>query len=322
VPQPPTVALTRFAGRAGDRNDRAMAASAVLADELAARLGVDPVVVGAPESPLGTDWRTELAAARPALEAMAERYAELLAAGRRPVTALSRCAVALATLPAVAAHRPGTVVLWFDAHGDVHTPATTGTGYLGGLALSGPLGLWDSGLGAGLAMSDAVLVGARDLDPAEQALVDDGTVRLLAPGADLPARLAEVVAGLAMSDAVLVGARDLDPAEQALVDDGTVRLLAPGADLPARLAEVVAGRPVYVHLDCDVLAPDEVPTEYRVPGGLTLAELRAALEAVVDGDVVGLEVGEIEATGDPERDAAHARALADALAPVLAATTR
>jgi arginase family enzyme len=276
VPQPPTVALTRFAGRAGDRNDRAMAASAVLADEFSARLGVDPVVVGAPEPPLGTDWRTELAAARPALEAMAARYAELLDAGMRPVTALSRCAVALATLPAVAAHRPGTVVLWFDAHGDVHTPATTATGYLGGLALSGPMGLWDSGLGAGLATSDAVLVGARDLDPAEQALVDDGTVRLVAPG----------------------------------------------ADLPARLADVVAGRAVYVHLDCDVLAPDEVPTEYRVPGGLTLAGLRAALEAVADGDVVGLEVGEIEATGDLARDAAHARALADALAPVLAATTR
>jgi arginase family enzyme len=276
VPQPSSVALTRFAGRAGDRNERAMAASAVLADELAARLGVDPVVVGTPEPPLGADWRTELTAARPALEAMAARYAEVLAAGRRPVTALSRCAVALATLPAVAAHRPGTVVLWFDAHGDVHTPATTGTGYLGGLALSGPLGLWDSGLGGGLPTSDAVLVGARDLDPAEQALVDDGTVRLLAPG----------------------------------------------ADLPARLAEVVAGRPVYVHVDCDVLAPGEVPTEYRVPGGLTLADLRAALGAVADGDVVGLEVGEIEATGDAAQDAAHARALADALAPVLDAATR
>jgi arginase family enzyme len=276
VPQHPSVDLTRFAGRAGDRNDRAMVASAVLADELAARLGVEPVVVGTPEPPLGAHWAAELAAARPALEAMAARYAEVLAAGRRPVTALSRCAVALATLPAVAEHRPGTVVLWFDAHGDVHTPATTGTGYLGGLALSGPIGLWDSGLGAGL-----------------------------------PA-----------ADAVLVGARDLDPAERALVADGTVRLLVPGADLPGRLAEVVAGRPVYVHLDCDVLAPDEVPTEYRVPGGLTLADLRAAAEVLARGEVVGLEAGEIEATGDPVQDAAHARALADALQPLLDAVTR
>jgi arginase len=29
----------------------------------------------------------------------------------------------------------------------------------------------------------------------------------------------------------------------------------PGTDLPTELANVIAGRPVYVHVDCDVLNP-------------------------------------------------------------------
>jgi arginase len=63
-------------------------------------------------------------------------------------------------------------LVWFDAHGDVHTMASSTSGYLGGMALrmamggdadklAGPLGLKP------VAEDRAVLVGARDLDPAE-----------------------------------------------------------------------------------------------------------------------------------------------------------
>lgn len=269
-------AVTRFAGRAGDRNPRAAAASGPLAAELGRRLGTEPVTVGTPQPPLGADWRTELDAALPDLRALAGRYAAVLGAGDRPVTALSRCAAALATLPVVAAHHPGAAVVWFDGHGDLHTPATTTSGYLGGLALSGPLGLWESPLGAGLAPADVVLAGARELDPAERALVADGTVRLVAPGAGF-------------------------------------------AD---RLAAAVGDRPVSVHVDCDVLAPGEVPMEYAVPGGLSLAGLHEAAEALARGPVLGLQVGELEATGDDATDAAAVRALVDALQPLLDAVRR
>ena len=59
-------------------------------------------------------------------------------------------------------------MVWFDAHADLNTPSTTPTGYLGGLALSGPLGWWNSGLGAGLQPRNAVLVGVRDVDTHEK----------------------------------------------------------------------------------------------------------------------------------------------------------
>lgn len=49
----------------------------------------------------------------------------ILDTGCSPVTTLSRCAVALVTVPAVATHRPDALVVWSDAHADLNTPQTT-----------------------------------------------------------------------------------------------------------------------------------------------------------------------------------------------------
>lgn len=271
-----TFAVTVFRGRVGDHNDRAMAGSEVVGAALAEHLGLVPVTVGVPAPALGTGWQDELDAARADLTAMAARYEEVLGADHVPVAALTRCAVALATVPRIAAHRPDAVVVWFDAHADINTPDDTTTGYLGGLALSGPMGWWDTGLGGGL-RSDQV---------------------------------------------ILVGTRDLDPAEQRRVDDGTIALVTPGAELPERLRAAVAGRPVYVHLDCDVLEPGTVPTDYHVPDGLTLDDLHAAALVLSESELVGLEIAEFEIAGFgtaelPGAEPAAAAALLRALRPLL-----
>jgi arginase len=141
------------------------------------------VVVGTPEPPTGGDWGSALPAALPALRELGAAHDAALERGGVPVCALSRCSASLATLPNVARRHPGTRVVWLDAHGDLNTPDPSGEGYLGGLVLTAAAGRWDSGLGAGMDLADVVLVGARDLDPPEQALVDDGTVALAAgPG--------------------------------------------------------------------------------------------------------------------------------------------
>ncbi|MGI9822786.1 arginase family protein [Agromyces sp. Marseille-Q5079] len=228
------ISLTHFAARAGDHNDRAMVASGHLAAVLGERLSAATTVIGEPQPAEPANWDLELDAAMPALRAMASRFELVFGAGDVPVTALSRCAVALATLPVVASHRPDAIVVWFDAHADLNTPENTSSGFLGGLALSGPLGLWNSGLGGGLAPANAILVGTRDLDPAEQELVDDGTIRLV-PG---------------------------------------------GPEMAAELQRAVAGRPVYVHIDCDVLEPGLVPTDYRVPHGMSLGQLDECAEVL------------------------------------------
>jgi arginase family enzyme len=248
-----------------------MVGSRELAAAMGARLGIDPVVVGSPEPALSVGWEEELAAATPTLRKMADRLDEVFGQGLVPVTASSRCAVALATLPVMARHRPDAVVVWFDAHADLNTPDSTSTGYLGGLAFSGPLGLWDSGLGAGLTTRNAVLVGARDIDAPEQELIDTGTVTL-------------VRVGPSMAD---------------------------------QLRQVVAGRPVYVHIDCDVLDAGTVPTDYLVPDGMTLADLHATAQALAESELVGLEVGELESTTDQHSPPTYVARLLDALGPLL-----
>jgi arginase len=125
-------------------------------------------------------------------------------------------------------------------------------------------------------------------------------------------------AGLHPDNVLLGGARDLDAPERAHVDAGTTKL-ATGASLHAMLDRHVGDRPVYFHLDCDVLEPGTVPTDYRVPNGLTLDELSAVSKRLSRNQIVGIEIAEFEAAADPTDETDYAGALLDALTPLLAA---
>ncbi|MGM4910627.1 arginase family protein [Rhizobium sp. 768_B6_N1_8] len=189
------VEYTVFQGRAGDHNDLAMPGAKAIGEELERRTGISPAVIGTPEPAVNGGWREELDAALPSLRELQSRFDEVLAAGAASIAATSRCAVSLATLPAVAKHHPAACIVWFDAHGDLNPPEASPTGYLGGLALAGPLGLWDSGLGAGLSFDQVVLVGQRDLDPYELDLIAKHDIPHIEPGADLATDLGRAIAG-------------------------------------------------------------------------------------------------------------------------------
>ncbi len=82
------------------------------------------------------------------------------------------CLVVSATI--TGAQRAGLdpSVVWFDAHGDVHTLRSSTSGYLGGMALRLVLGAHKERFAVPLGLRplterQAVLVDARDLDPAE-----------------------------------------------------------------------------------------------------------------------------------------------------------
>lgn len=273
MPAQPTkpIELIAYCGHAGDHNSLAMAGALALGTALSGRLGLPLAVIGKPGAALNAGWETQLSAAASALSELAGGLDRLLAAGRAPILALSRCAAALATLPVVMRHRPDACVVWLDAHGDLNTPLTTISGYLGGMALAGPAGLWDSGFGNGLPLSRLILIGARDLDPAERALVDAGAIRLVPAGQDGPARL------------------------QAALD----------------------GRPLYVHLDCDVLEPGIVPTDYRVAGGYTLAGLNALCQVMAQSELIGFEIAEFEAAWSENGEPVAPDALLQALEPLI-----
>lgn len=72
-------------------------------------------------------------------------------------------------------------------------------------------------------------------------------------------------------DIILADARDLDPMERALLKGTGIHHLVSVADIADALPP---HRPVYVHLDFDILRPADAPAmRYSVPGGPTLSDL-------------------------------------------------
>ncbi|HWE90555.1 MAG TPA: arginase family protein [Pseudonocardiaceae bacterium] len=131
----------------------------------ASSLPDDGTVVLDAELPDGDIWQR--------LAALDEQVARAVAAsGPVPAVISGDCLIALGVVAGVQRTGVEPAIVWFDAHGDVHTLDTTTSGYLGGLALRLVLGahpeLIADRLGLRpLAERDALLVGARDLDPAE-----------------------------------------------------------------------------------------------------------------------------------------------------------
>ena len=102
---------------------------------------------------------------------------EAVAAGT-PVVVMSECTLVPPVLAAVRERHPDVALVWIDAHGDLNTPDTTPSGFLGGMPFAQLLGWcfddWrrQAGLEPPLPEERAVLVGGRDLDPGERASVD------------------------------------------------------------------------------------------------------------------------------------------------------
>lgn len=270
------IELTLFQGRVGDHNDFAIPGARALASEIGSAMGLSPTVVGQPAAALNTNWDVELEQARQGLADLQDRYERIYAAGNRAISATSRCAASIATLPAIARHHPNACVVWFDAHADLNTPESTQSGYLGGLALSAPMGLWDSGFGAGLN----------------------------------PANL------------ILVGQRDLDPFEAQLIREKAICHIPPGETIADRLQAAIGGRPVYVHIDCDVLDPGIVPTDYVHEHGLSLDQLHGACAAIARSDVIGVEVAEFQSSSNKGSPPVSPGPLVQALMPLLQGAAR
>ena len=94
---------------------------------------------------------------------------------------------------------------------------------------------------------------------------------------------------VAEEDIALVDARDLDPPEREYLDRAAIRHVQV-ADLAA---DVLPGRPVYLHLDLDVLGSDQLPgLLFPAPGGPSFAVLRDALARLMGtGRVVAVGLG-------------------------------
>ena len=139
---------------------------------------------------LPADWINDAVAAGPtALDRVAELQHPLISqvraaveAGERPVVIGADCCTPIAVVAGLSRAGIAPRVLWLDAHGDFNTPATSPSGFLGGMPLAMLVGRGDrrlleaAGL-APLAERDVVLFDARDLDPDEAMALAGSQIR-------------------------------------------------------------------------------------------------------------------------------------------------
>ncbi|MFC4945567.1 arginase family protein [Pseudonocardia sp. GCM10023141] len=183
-----------------------------------------------PDLPAGTPWErmAEL------YEQVAAAVAEEAGAGRVPIVVSGDCTTSLGVVAGLQRAGSAPSLVWFDAHGDVQSPETSASGYLGGFP-----------------------------------------IRQLAGGADRTVAERIGLQPVAQEDIVLVDGRDLDPPEADYLAASAIKHVAVGA-IP-----VPAG-PLYLHLDCDVIDPQDLPgLLFPVPGGPRLGTVAEAVRGVV-----------------------------------------
>jgi arginase len=199
---------------------------------------------------------TEIGTSFAVYRALAEQVCPTVERNGFPLILAGNCGSSLGTVRGVHAGTPndhsGIGVIWLDAHADFNTPETTTSGFLDGTALAALTGrCWDT-LTASIPGfrpvpdTHVVLVGARDLDPAEERLLAASRVRRVEA--------------------------------TRLQSDGAAAALAPAL---TELARHVSR--VYLHIDLDVHEPSEAQAnQYAVPGGLSASTVRDLVRIVAE----------------------------------------
>jgi arginase len=118
---------------------------------------------------------------------------------------------------------------------------------------------------------------------------------------------------------VLAGVRDLDSGERELLERSDATVI--GASVVETLVAVqnaLDGAPAFIHLDLDVLDPEEFPAAVPAPGGLSSDKLYDLMEAVAeDSELVGVEITAFEAPEDEDDRADMAETAMRVLDPLL-----
>ena len=154
-------------------------------------------------------------------------------------------------------------VLWFDGHGDLNTPASSGSKHFHGMPLRTLIGEGDQtftdSLFSHLQPEQVILVGVRDLDDPEKEYVEEANISWLTP-------------------------QSLAENPNIIVDEINRK----------------GYKNVYLHLDLDILDPESfVHMLLHVPGGISL-ELLSVLIRTINGSfpIVGSSLLEFVQRGE------------------------
>lgn len=169
---------------------------ALAAAGAAARLREAGHAVEAERLSVPAPFPTEVATGFHLARALSERVRAAAWHSRLPLVLAGNCMSCLGALAGMGPEEAG--IVWLDAHGDFNTPETTTSGFLDGMALAVATGRCWGKMAAGVTgfrpvdPSRVLLVGARDLDPAERVALGEAGVERVAPEAvetALPAAL-------------------------------------------------------------------------------------------------------------------------------------
>ncbi len=183
---------------------------------------------------------------------LSDATAEAIADGATPLVLGGDHSVAIGSIGG-AARDAEVGVVWFDAHGDFNTPATSPSGNVHGMPLAAALGHGEIGemewaRAAGLAEENVAIVGLRSVDDAEKRAIRESDVT-----------------AFTMSDIDERGVTDVVEDALDVATDGTDG--------------------IHVSLDLDWLDPKEAPgVGTPVRGGVSYREAHSALEKVAELD--------------------------------------
>ncbi len=191
---------------------------------------------------------------------LCDRVHRALTAGSIPVTLGGDHSLAMGSVAGCAKfHRERGKrigLIWFDAHGDIHTPETTESGNIHGMPLAHLLGRGDEelasigGFKGKVLSSNTCLVGIRDLDEAEKKIVVEASVEVFTM-------------------------KDIDRRGAAHVIDEAIEHASRGTD------------GLHVSFDVDAIDPsDALGTGTPKKGGLTYREAHLCLELIADSKLL------------------------------------
>lgn len=95
--------------------------------------------------------------------------------------------IAMGTLAGLAKHYKNIGVIWYDAHADMNTPETSPSGNIHGMPLAASMGIGHpaltriGGYEGKVKPENIVLIGARDIDPGEEALIREKNIKVYTP---------------------------------------------------------------------------------------------------------------------------------------------
>lgn len=212
-------------------------------------------VIPSPESLAITDPSLKyLPVIREVNERLAETVSGVMEKGDFPLILGGDHSLSIGTIAGVARHIRKLGVIWFDAHADMNTAETSPSGNIHGMSLAVGLGVGHpdlvniGGFSPKVDPDHVVILGARELDPGEQALASQLGVHVFTM-------------------------HEIDRLGMAKVMERTLEIVTNGTD------------GVHLSFDLDGIDPKDAPgVGTPVQGGITYRESHLAMEMLAEKD--------------------------------------